>query len=67
MTETKAPHPEDYRPYNVMPEFMKGYAAYSKGLNGFLSPYSLDSDQSKAWDRGRDYAYRLARWNRLGV
>jgi len=59
------PHPEDYRPYNVMPEFMTGYRAYCHG--NYRCPHNLNSVATQAWDRGLDYAMRLSRWNERGT
>lgn len=63
-TRPTPPHPEDYRPYNTMPEFRAGYAAYARG--NYTSPHNPDSVAAQAWDRGLDYAMRLSRFNRIG-
>ena len=57
------PHPEDYRPYNTLPEFMEGYHAYRH--DDYRTPYDADSVAAQAWDRGLDYGMRLARFNRI--
>jgi hypothetical protein len=45
---------ERYAPYHEWPEFRQGYSDYE---SSFLScPYSADSVQAQAWDRGHECA-----------
>lgn len=61
---SERPTPEDYAPYNTFPAFTKGYNAYLK-CNP-VCPFDPDSVDAQAWDRGAEYAMRLARFNRIG-
>jgi hypothetical protein len=49
----------EYAPYNEMPAFKVGAQAYAKG--DYHCPYSADSVEGQAWDRGLEYAMRLER------
>jgi hypothetical protein len=60
-----APRPEDYHPYDTFPEFREGYTAY--GRNEWQCPHNSNSAAAQAWDRGLEYAMRLACWNRRGA
>jgi hypothetical protein len=47
-----------YAPYHLYPAFDKGFLDYCKG-NIHLCPYSLNSVDGQAWDRGAEYASYL--------
>lgn len=49
---------ESYRPYDAMPAFDEGMVAYE---NWQPCPYSADSVERQAWDRGAEFAMRLNR------
>jgi hypothetical protein len=61
----------EYRPYDQLPEFDQGFAAYAAG--NFANPYDRnlryympEPEQSKdvaaqAWDRGQECAFRWKR------
>lgn len=56
----RQPLPSDYRPYDNYAAFVEGIRAYALGK--CISPYSPDSVEAQAFDRGAEYAMRLKRW-----
>ena len=61
-TDTTVPQPADYAPYHEREAFQRGYDAYSRGE--CIGPYSPDSADGQAYDRGLEYAMRLSRHHR---
>jgi hypothetical protein len=61
MTDIKCPASEDYRPYNVMPEFTQGIEDYTNGRHE--NPHGTTNVAAQAWDRGSEYAMRVVRYN----
>lgn len=64
MTAT-APRRDDYAPYHTLDAFAEGVAAYA--LNSYDNPYDGYTYPSaglraQAWDRGLEYAMRVARF-----
>jgi hypothetical protein len=56
------PRADEYAPYHTFKAFEEGYDAYLKAI--WSSPYDPDSVDAQAWDRGNEYAMRLARYTR---
>ena len=54
---TDQPDVSDYAPYDSMPAFDVGRRAYDR--NVCINPYSLNSVNAQAFDRGAEYAMRL--------
>jgi hypothetical protein len=48
-----------YAPYSRMHAFEVGAQAYAR--HDYHCPYSADSVEGQAWDRGLEYAMRLSR------
>jgi len=49
----------EYAPYHTMAAFKRGEADYKRG--NYHNPYSANSVEGQAWDRGAKYAMRVAR------
>jgi len=49
---------QEYYPYNRMPAFNEGAEGYRKGK---ANPYSPDSVEAQAWDRGAETLMRFCR------
>jgi hypothetical protein len=57
---------QDYRPYDTLPAFHQGFAAYGQQYQ-IRNPYADQPDNTvdaKAWDGGLECAARWARENR---
>jgi hypothetical protein len=60
------PQADEYAPYHTLKAFQEGYDAYLKA--NWSSPHDPDSVDAQAWDRGHEYAMRLARYeNQRGI
>jgi hypothetical protein len=57
------PMPEDYEPYNTLPEFDQGISDYMEGR--YDNPYTdpRDGVKAQAHDRGSEYAMRVVRFS----
>jgi hypothetical protein len=53
---------EEYAPYNKMPAFKQGVKDYQAGK--MRSPYSANSVEGQAYDRGQEYAMKMQREDR---
>src|SRR5262245_19304935 len=63
MTRTLADLQQEYRPYDTLPAFHQGFAAYGRQYQ-IRNPYEEqphNSVDAKAWDRGLECAERWAR------
>jgi hypothetical protein len=63
MTQDKAPRRDDYAPYHTFDEFQEGVADYT--LQSYQNPYGggFHELSAQAWDRGQEYAIRMARFH----
>jgi hypothetical protein len=58
---------QEYRPYDTLPAFHQGFAAYGQQQYEVRNPYAdqpHNSVDAIAWDRGRECAERWAREHR---
>ena len=57
------PMPEDYEPYNTLPEFDQGISDYMEGR--YDNPYTdpRDGVKAQAHDRGSEFAMRVVRYS----
>jgi hypothetical protein len=58
---------QEYQPYDSLPAFHQGFAAYSVGQYQHKNPYDDRREKSvdaKAWDRGLECAQRWAKESR---
>jgi hypothetical protein len=51
---------EDYAPYHLFEAFAEGVGDYRRAR--LTGPYGRHGVEAQAWDRGAEYAMRLARW-----
>ena len=52
----------EYQPYDRLPAFDHGFAAYTLGFGNSKNPYDDDSVDAQAWDRGLECG---SRWTRI--
>lgn len=65
----QAPRRDDYAPYHTLDAFAEGVAAYGleRWDNPYHRPYTLGAGvNAQAWDRGLEYAMRVARFALTG-
>jgi hypothetical protein len=53
---------KEYAPYDTLPEFALGYAAYGTSAMCPFDGPQFKGYQAQAWDRGLECAMRVQRW-----
>lgn len=57
---SRMPLASDYAPYPKFPAFTQGVMAYA--CNSYTCPYSANSVEGQAWDRGLEYGMKINQW-----